>query len=461
MLTPVNPTTGKPLATIASLSPQECNESINQANAVFPAWRDTPIEQRAQYLLRIAESLRSNKDNLAKLMALEMGKPLCEGIAEVEKSAVCAEYYANNGGTFLQPDTLKSDASHSYVSYQPLGAVLGILPWNAPVWLALRFLAPALMAGNTCLMKADPNVPATAGALITALNSAGLPRHVVSNLPLTTDLVGEAIDHPAIKAVSFTGSSHAGKKVAARAAAGLKPAVLELGGSDPCIVLGDADLDKACDVITLSRMINAGQSCIAAKRVIVEAKVYNEVCDRLFNIFSQLSLGDPSQPVKTGCEALPYSLGPIARKDLQLHLHQQVTQTIQSGAVCLLGGDLPSTEGFFYPPTLLVDVEPSMAAFTEETFGPVLAITKAKHFEHALELANQTRYGLGSSIWTSDTRKAEQAAAALQAGQVAVNGIVKTDPRLPSGGIGLSGYGRELGPHGIKEFVNVKQIWIA
>ena len=453
MLTPVNPTTGVPLPEVPSLNLEEINLVVEKSVTAFSTWKNTPIEKRAQYLTAIAQSLRSNKEELAFLMAEEMGKPYREGLGEVEKSATCAQYYAENGAEFLSPETLESDASHSYVCYQPLGALLGILPWNAPVWLALRFLAPALMAGNTCIMKGDPNVPRTAEKLTQVFSEAGLPKHVMQNLPIETALVGDAIDHKGIKAVSFTGSSAAGKKVAARAAENLKPAVLELGGSDPCIVLADADLEKACDVITLSRMINAGQSCIAAKRVIIEASIYDKVCDMLYDRFTQLTLGDPKEDSP--------ALGPIARKDLQLQLQDQVTRTLQQGARCLCGGDLPSGDGFFYPPTLLIDVKPGMAAFTEETFGPVLAVIKAETFEEALQLANETDYGLGSSIWTTDTNKAQQAAETLEAGQVAVNGIVKTDPRLPSGGIGLSGYGRELGPQGIKEFVNTKQVWVA
>lgn len=454
MLAPVNPSTGKNLAQYPSLTESEMYSEIDKAVAAFPAWRDTDISERAHLLKAIAVSLREHKDELATLMAEEMGKPYREGLGEVEKSATCAEYYAEHGAEFLTPESLASDASNSYVCYQPLGTVLGILPWNAPVWLGLRFLAPALMAGNTCVMKADPNVPGTAKALTAAFMAAGLPDNVLINLPLETSLAGDAIDHPGIKAVSFTGSSAAGKKVAARAAAGLKPAVLELGGSDPCIVLADADLEKACDVITLSRMINAGQSCIAVKRLIVEESVYDKVCDMLYERFSKLETGDP-------LIADSAALGPIARKDLQLGLHDQVRRTIQAGARCLTGGDLPSGEGYFYPATLLVDVKPGMPAFCEETFGPVLSVIKASDFNHALTLANDTEYGLGSSIWTSNTAKAEHACQVLAAGQVAVNGIVKTDPRLPSGGIGLSGYGRELGPQGIREFVNTKQIWIA
>jgi succinate-semialdehyde dehydrogenase/glutarate-semialdehyde dehydrogenase len=453
MLTPNNPTTGKALPIYPSLDITKAKRVVGMAVSAAPQWADTPIAERADALRRIAQRLREAKQELAHLMAQEMGKPLREGLAEVEKSAQCAEYYADNGAQFLAAETLASDASHSYVKYQPLGTVLGILPWNAPVWLALRFMAPALMAGNTCVMKADPNTPCTADALITAFNAADLPSGVALNLPITNDLVGEIIDHPGIKAVSFTGSSNAGRKVAARAAANLKPAVLELGGSDPCIVMADADLNKACDIITLSRLINAGQSCISVKRLIIEESVYDDVCERLFQSFNHKTLGDPSKESD--------SLGPIAREDLRLTLHDQVQRTIAAGARCLCGGELPKGEGFFYPATLLLDVTPGMAAFDEETFGPVLAVSKARDLDHALALANTSMYGLGSSIWTTNENSMERAIYTLRAGQVAVNGIVKTDPRLPSGGIGLSGYGRELGPQGIREFVNVKQIWIA
>ena len=383
-------------------------------------------------------------------MALEMGKPVKEGGPEVEKAAWCAEYYADHAEEYLAREVLPSDASLSYVCYQPLGTILGILPWNAPLWLASRFFAPALMAGNTCVLKHDPHVPGCAAAIEDVFKDA--PADIFRNLPLETPQVEKAIRDPGIAAVSFTGSAGGGRKVAAMAASELKPAVLELGGSDPCIVLKDADLEAAADIAVLSRIINAGQSCIAAKRIIVESDVYETFVAMLLARLSKLKLGDPLQE---GTD-----VGPIAREDLRQNLHRQVTETIDAGANCLLGGVLPEGDGFFYPVTLLEGVTSDMCSFREETFGPVMSVIKAGDLQEALMLANDTEYGLGSSIWTKNADVAEATAMELNAGQVAINGIVKTDPRLPSGGIKNSGYGRELGPHGIKEFVNAKQVWI-
>lgn len=452
MLEVINPTTGQALPPCPALTLEQANAVIDKVAEGFALWRTKSMAERATILNAVARGLRENKAELANLMALEMGKPIKEGAAEVEKSAWCAEYYAENGAAFLAPETLESDASHSYVQYPPLGTVLGILPWNAPVWLALRFLAPSLMAGNTCVLKADPNVPATASKLVECFYKAGVPDNVVANLAVPNSVASKMIDHPQVKAVSFTGSSRAGQTIASQAAAGLKPAVLELGGSDPCILMADADLDKALDVITLSRMINAGQSCIAVKRLFAEQSIYDEVCEALRERFSKLKCGDPRDETN--------NLGPLARADLRDQLHQQVLQSIEAGARCLAGGDLPSRSGFFYPPTLLVDMKPGMAAFEEETFGPVLSVTPIKDLGQALELANATEYGLGASIWTRSKAAIDLAVNSLQSGQIAVNGIVKSDPRLPSGGIGKSGYGRELGPQGIREFVNIQQVWI-
>jgi succinate-semialdehyde dehydrogenase/glutarate-semialdehyde dehydrogenase len=452
MLVSTNPYTGEKIAEHAALQGEQITAQIGLAAAAFPAWAAKSCAERGKVMHAVAAQLRKHKSRLAELMALEMGKPVKEGGPEVEKAATCCEYYAEHASKHLADEWLASDASESYVKYQPLGTLLGILPWNAPTWLAFRYLAPALMAGNTCVMKHDPNVPATAQALADIFKEANAPAGVVVNLPVRTEHVEQAIRDPRIMAVSFTGSSAAGRKVAAIAASELKPAVLELGGSDPCIVLADADLERAADIVVLSRTINAGQSCIAAKRILIEAKVYEEFTTLLKVRLAKLKTGSPLDATT--------DIGPLARRDLRENLHRQVQQTISEGASCLLGGELPSAPGFQYPPTLLANVKPGMCAFEEETFGPVMAVMSIENFDEALLVANQTNYGLGSSIWTASTSKAMRAVNELQAGQVAVNGIVKTDPRLPSGGIKQSGYGRELGPHGIREFVNAKQVWI-
>lgn len=452
MLSAINPSTSEPLWQVTSLSAEEMAETIERVRAAQQDWASAGFEQRAQALRNVATALRDNKHRLAELMAKEMGKPLHEGVAEVEKSAGCADHYAQYGAAWLADETLDSDASRSFVRYQPLGTLLGILPWNAPVWIAFRFLAPALMAGNTCVMKHDPHVPKSAEAIADVFRQAGVPDHVMANLPVTNGLAAEAIAHPAIAAVSFTGSSAAGGKIASLAAARIKPAVLELGGSDPFVVLADANLDAAADVAVLSRIINAGQSCIAAKRIIVERPVYKEFIELVATRLQALQVGDP---LVEGTR-----VGPLAREDLRANLHRQVQSSIDMGAKCVLGGELPQGAGWFYPVTLLVDVTPAMAVAREETFGPVMAVLEAEDAEQALQLANDTDYGLGASVWSANAEQAARFANALEAGQVAINGIVKTDPRLPSGGIKRSGYGRELGPHGIKEFVNAKQIWV-
>ncbi|WP_031435578.1 NAD-dependent succinate-semialdehyde dehydrogenase [Methylomarinum vadi] len=452
MLIATNPYTGEKIAEYPSLNETQLHERIALAYQAFPAWRATTYSERAEVLRAVATVLREHKSRLADLMADEMGKPVKEGGPEVEKAALCADHYAEHAADYLANEVLASDASLSYVCYQPLGTILGILPWNAPLWLAFRFLAPALMAGNTCVLKHDPHVPGCAAAIVEAFAMAGAPHNIAVNLPVTTPSVAAAIRDPHIAAVSFTGSSAGGSKVAALAAAELKPSVLELGGSDPCIVLADADLERAADVVTLSRIINAGQSCIAAKRVIVEQSIHDDFVQLLKTRLEKLKLGDP--------RSFDSDIGPLARDDLRRNLHRQVSETIAVGAQCLLGGEIPATPGFFYPATLLTGVTPEMAAFREETFGPVMTVIAADDFGAAIGLANDTDYGLGASIWTENDELAQRAAKLLNAGQVAVNGIVKTDPRLPSGGIKRSGYGRELGPHGIKEFVNAKQVWI-
>jgi succinate-semialdehyde dehydrogenase / glutarate-semialdehyde dehydrogenase len=452
MFIATNPTTGEELQPYALHTEAEVSEKIAASLESYRQWRKTRFSDRAALLQKVAQLMRDDEERLARLMTVEMGKPIIEARAEVQKAALCADHYAEHAEAYLAPRDLPSDAAHSYVQHLPIGAVLGILPWNAPFWLAFRYCAPALMAGNTCLMKHDPHVPACAEAIAELFITAGAPAGLLQNLRLNNEQVAAVIANDAVQAVSLTGSSAAGSAVASLAAAQIKPAVLELGGSDPCLVLADADLDKAAEVLTVSRIINAGQSCIAAKRIIVEAPVYDSFVEKYRQRLSQLVVGDPAEEAT--------QVGPIARNDLRDNLHRQVSMTIEQGATCLLGGDMPEGDGYFYPVTLLTDVTPGMQAYCEETFGPVAVVIKADSVEHAMALANDTPYGLAASIWSADTAKAVAMSSDIEAGQVAINGIVKTDPRLPSGGIKRSGYGRELGPHGILGFVNVQQVWV-
>lgn len=451
MLTAIDPTTGAAVHEVPAATPEEITAIIDRAQQAYPAWRDTGIEERAAMMRRVADYMREHVDELAPVMTQEMGKPIGESRGEVIKSAWAAEHYAEHAAEYLADEHLASDATSSYVQYLPLGPVLGILPWNAPFWVAFRFCAPALMAGNTCVMKHDPHVPGCAAALEEVFRAAGAPEGIFQTLQARTEDVEQAIRDPRIQAVSFTGSDRAGAKVAAIAASEIKPAVLELGGSDPCIVLADANLARAAEVSALSRIINAGQSCIAAKRVIVERSVHDEFVELLTAQLKDLVVGDPRDEAT--------KVGPIARQELRENLHRQVTTSLEAGATLVLGGTMPEGEGFFYPITLLTGVEPGMAACTEETFGPLAVVMVAEDVEHALALANDTPYGLGAAIWT-ETERGVELARRIEAGQVSVNGIVKSDPRLPSGGIKRSGYGRELGPHGIREFTNAQQIWV-
>lgn len=452
MLKAINPATGENIREVGVDTAAQVEEKIDKACQAYESWKNKSFSERAALLNAVAKALRDRADYHGEFMTEEMGKPVSESLGEVEKAAWCAEHYAAHAESYLAREVIGSDAALSYVQYMPLGAVLGILPWNAPYWLAARFFAPALMAGNTCLIKHDPHVPGCASAIEEAFKDAGAPEGLLQALYLQTPDVEAVIRDDRIQAVSFTGSSKGGAAVAAVAASEIKPAVLELGGSDPCIVLNGADLEKATDVITLSRTINAGQSCIAAKRILVEETIYEEVAGKLKDKLGALNVGDPAHPDN--------KVGPIARSDLRDTLHRQVSDTIDQGATCLLGGEIPAGAGYFYPVTLLSDVTPEMCAYKEETFGPVAVIIKVRNEDEAIRLANDTPYGLGASVWCADTKEGEKLARQIVAGQVFVNGIVKTDPRLPSGGVKKSGYGRELGAHGIKEFTNAQQIWI-
>lgn len=450
MLKSINPTDEKIFYQLETDTPERVEEKLASASSATDGWKQKSFSERAEFLKRFAISLRNDAERLAGLMTAEMGKPKKEAGPEVSKCAMCFDHYADHAATYLAAEEIVSDATRSWVQYLPLGVVLGILPWNAPMWLMARVCAPALMAGNVVLVKHDPHVPGCAAAL--AEHAANiLPAGVLQFLFIETGRVEAVIRDRRVHAVSFTGSETGGRKVAATAGSEIKPVVLELGGSDPAIVLADADLQKAVATITTMRIINAGQSCIAAKRILVEQPVYDAFLDSLREQLAALKVGDPADENT--------DVGPIARSDLRADLHRQVTGTIRTGARCLLGGELPEGPGYFYPVTLLADVPPQSPAFCEETFGPVAVVTPVKNADEAIELANQTDYGLAGSLWTTSERGVELAAQ-IETGQVAINGLVKTDPRLPSGGIKHSGFGRELGPHGIREFVNVQQIWL-
>jgi succinate-semialdehyde dehydrogenase/glutarate-semialdehyde dehydrogenase len=447
-----DPTTGKVVREVETLSRDDLEDVLARAQAAFPEWRDRSFAERAEVLRAVAARMRDDVERLAMLMTEEMGKPITEARGEVAKAAWAAEHYADHAEDYLAPRDIASDATHSYVQHLPLGPVLGVLPWNAPFWLAFRFLAPALMAGNTCIMKHDRHVPGCAQAIAELFDDAvGAPEGVMQGVMAGHEEVEVLLRDPRVRAVSLTGSERAGSAVASVAGAEIKPAVLELGGSDPAIVLADADLEQAADVITTMRIINAGQSCIAAKRIIVEDEVHDEFVRLYEKRLAALVVGDPREEST--------QVGPIARADLRDELHRQVAESVEQGATLRLGGEIPDGDGFFYPVTLLTEVRPGMTACAEETFGPVAAVLRASDADEAIRLANDTPYGLAASVWTSRER-GEAMARRVEAGQVAVNGLVKTDPRLPSGGIKRSGFGRELGPHGIQEFVNTQQVWV-
>jgi succinate-semialdehyde dehydrogenase/glutarate-semialdehyde dehydrogenase len=386
-------------------------------------------------------------------MTDEMGKPLKDALAEVEKCAWVCDYYAENTAKFLEDELVNTDATKSFVRYQALGLVLAVMPWNFPFWQVFRFAAPALMAGNGALLKHASNVPGCAAAIEEAFNECGVPKGLFTNLHIPSDRVGDLIRHPLVKAVTLTGSDAAGRSVAKIAGECLKKTVLELGGSDPYIVLEDADLELAAETCKNSRLINAGQSCISAKRMIVVSAVYDDFIKLFKEKMAAVTFGDPNDDSS--------GIGPMARADLRDELHAQVEKSIEKGAECILGGQVPDRVGAFYPPTILTNVKPGMPAYEAELFGPVAAVIQAKDEDEAIRIANDTGFGLGAAVFTQDVNKGERIAAEfLQAGSCFVNGPVKSDPRLPFGGIKESGYGRELSHFGIKEFVNIKTVWV-
>ncbi|GAA0891097.1 NAD-dependent succinate-semialdehyde dehydrogenase [Fulvivirga kasyanovii] len=449
----INPATGKKIRNYEELSVDDASKAVDKAHEVWVQWRNTTFKERAGYMLNAARILKEEKAKWGRLMTEEMGKVTKSGIAEAEKCAWVCEYYAQNAEKFLQSEKIETDASKSFVSYQPIGVVLAIMPWNFPFWQVMRFAAPALMAGNAGVLKHASNVPGCGKAIEEIFQRAGFPEHLFTTLLIGSDKVNDIISHEKIRAVTLTGSTPAGKAVAARAGELLKKTVLELGGSDPYVVLEDADLEPTVETCVTSRLINTGQSCIAAKRFIVVKSLKAEFEKLMVEKMKEKVLGDPSDDET--------DLGPMAREDLRDDLHQQVQQSIKAGAKCLLGGKVPDRSGAYYPATVLTNVKPGMPAYGEELFGPVASIIEADDEQDAIRIANDTSFGLGAAVFTRDEQKGEWIAEKdLEAGGCFVNSFVKSDPRLPFGGIKESGYGRELGVFGIREFVNIKTVYI-
>ena len=449
----INPTTGELIKVYDAMTDEQVVAIVEQSHRAFLVWKRTEFAVRATAMRKAAQILRERAAEYGVLMAQEMGKPAKDGKAEAEKCAWVCEYYADNAKVFLTPEVVDTEASKSFVTFQPIGVVLAVMPWNFPFWQVLRFAAPALMAGNAGILKHASNVPGCALAIEDVFRDAGFPEHLFRTLLIGGGKVGAVIEHPFVRAVTLTGSTPAGKAVASKAGEMIKKTVLELGGNDPYIILEDADLEAAASACATSRMINAGQSCIAAKRFIVVESVRAEF-ERLFvERMKTHTMGDPMDSATT--------LGPMARHDLRDELHDQVKQCLDKGARCLLGGHIPEGKGAFYPATVLTGVTKGMVAYDDELFGPVAAIISVANEQEAIEVANDSIFGLGAAVFTWNVEKGERIAAEeLEAGCCFVNSFVKSDPRLPFGGVRESGYGRELSHYGMKEFVNIKTVFI-
>jgi succinate-semialdehyde dehydrogenase/glutarate-semialdehyde dehydrogenase len=447
----VNPATGEVIRDYPETDAKELEKILADARAAFLSWRQSGFGRRAGLMKSAAGLLRERQEPLAGLMAMEMGKPVREGRAEVEKCAWVCEHYAENAERFLKRQDVDTGATASCVVCRPLGVILAVMPWNFPFWQVFRFAAPALMAGNAAVLKHASNVPGCALAIEELLHEAGIPREVFRTLLIGSDRVDAVIRDRRVAAVTLTGSTPAGRSVAAVAGEQLKKTVLELGGSDPYLILEDADFPETIETCATSRLINGGQSCIAAKRFIVVDSVRERFERGLVERMRAVSMGDPLQE--------DVGIGPMARSDLRDELHRQVKESLAAGARLLLGGEIPDLPGAFYPPTVLTGVRVGMPAYDEELFGPVAAIIPVKNEEEAVRTANDTPFGLGAAVFTRDAARGERIAAEeLEAGCCFVNDLVRSDPRLPFGGIKQSGYGRELGEIGIREFVNIKTV---
>jgi succinate-semialdehyde dehydrogenase/glutarate-semialdehyde dehydrogenase len=453
-ITAINPTTGKTIRSYPETRPAEISDILARADRAQREWRELSFADRAVPLRSAARLLRERKRELGQLMTTEMGKPVRDGVAEAEKCALGCDYYADHAESFLEPVEVQTEAKRSFWTYQPLGVVLAVMPWNFPFWQVFRFAAPNLMAGNAGLLKHASNVPGCALAIEELIREAGFPDGLFRTLLVENDAVAGIIADERVKAVTVTGSVRAGKAVAEKAGSLIKKTVLELGGSDPYLVLEDADVEMAAATCAKSRLINSGQSCIAAKRFIVVEPVRAEFLEKFVAHMAAARMDDPMLDET--------EVGPQARADLRDGLHEQVKRSIAAGAECVLGGEVPKRAGAWYPPTVLTGVEPGMPAYDEELFGPVAAVIDARDESDAIRVANATSFGLGAAVFTRDLKRGERIAAEeLDAGCCFVNALVKSDPRLPFGGVKESGYGRELSPLGIREFVNVKTVWVS
>ncbi|TXE11574.1 NAD-dependent succinate-semialdehyde dehydrogenase [Seonamhaeicola algicola] len=448
----INPSTGKEIATYNRINENELHDKILKANETFKTWKLLSFNERAAYMRKLAEVLENNKETYAQLATAEMGKTIVQSRKEIEKCIWICNYYADNTSNLLANEIVETEASKSYVTFQPIGVVLAVMPWNFPFYQVIRFAAPALMAGNIGVLKHASNVQGCAFALEDAFKQAGFPEGTFTNLNISSKLVKNVIENKAIAAVTLTGSDPAGRSVASIAGQNLKKTVMELGGSDAYIVLEDADLDKATDLATFGRLQNNGQTCIAAKRFVVIESIYDAFLEQYKTKMAAAKMGNPLNE--------DTYFGPMARIDLRDELHEQVTKTINQGGKLILGGNIPDMDGAYYPATILADLKPGMEGFDNELFGPVASVIKAKDEAEAIALANNSQFGLGAGVITNNKTRGEQIALQLEAGSSFVNKLVVSDPRLPFGGVKNSGYGRELAGYGIKEFTNTKSVWI-
>lgn len=448
----INPANGETVNEYERIDILKAKEKIALASDVYTSWKQTSFAERSKLMQALADHFEDNKEEYARLATTEMGKTIVQARKEIEKCAWICRFYADHSESFLAKEIVATEATSSYVTFQPMGVILAVMPWNFPFYQVIRFAVPAIMAGNTGVLKHASNVQGSAFALEDAFVKAGFPKGVFTNLNMSADHVKDLIEDKHIVAVTLTGSDPAGRSVAAIAGANLKKTVMELGGSDAYIILDDADLDAAVALAVFGRLQNNGQTCIAAKRFIVLESVYDKFLEIFTNKMRNAKMGDPMD------ETTFY--GPMARFDLRDELHQQVLTTVSQGGRLILGGEIPDGKGAYYPATILVDVQPGMEAFDNELFGPVASVIRAKDENEAIALANNSQFGLGSGVITSDRERGEKVALQLEAGSSFVNKLVTSDPRLPFGGIKNSGYGRELSSYGIREFVNIKSIWV-